>query len=135
VIAFKRTGKTLNRKLRFSKEHQWASEETNGEVFVGISNYAQESLGDVVFVDFPEIGASFNQGDRLGTIESVKTASDFYAPVTGDVVEVNKELIEAPESLNERPYEAWIVKLSVRSAEELLALMDPDAYEKFVDES
>jgi glycine cleavage system H protein len=125
----------LNRKLRFSKEHQWASEEANGEVFVGISNYAQESLGDVVFVDVPEVGASFNQGDRLGTIESVKTASDFYAPVTGDVVEVNKELIEAPESLNERPYEAWIVKLSVRSAEELLALMDPDAYEKFVDES
>lgn len=125
----------MNRKLRFSKEHQWASEETNGEVFVGISNYAQESLGDVVFVDVPEVGASFNQGDRLGTIESVKTASDFYAPVTGDVVEVNKELIEAPESLNERPYEAWIVKLSVRSAEELLALMDPDAYEKFVDES
>jgi len=125
----------LNRKLRFSKEHQWALEEANGEVFVGISNYAQESLGDVVFVDVPEVGASFNQGDRLGTIESVKTASDFYAPVTGDVVEVNKELIEAPESLNERPYEAWIVKLSVRSAEELLALMDPDAYEKFVDES
>ena len=125
----------MNRKLRFSKEHQWASEEANGEVFVGISNYAQESLGDIVFVDVPEIGASFNQGDRLGTIESVKTASDFYAPVTGDVVEVNKELIEAPESLNERPYEAWIVKLSVRSAEELLALMDPDAYEKFVDES
>jgi glycine cleavage system H protein len=125
----------LSRKLRFSKEHQWASEEANGEVFVGISNYAQESLGDVVFVDVPEVGASFNQGDRLGTIESVKTASDFYAPVTGDVVEVNKELIEAPESLNERPYEAWIVKLSVRSAEELLALMDPDAYEKFVDES
>jgi len=125
----------LNRKLRFSKEHQWASEEANGEVFVGISNYAQESLGDVVFVDFPEIGASFNQGDRLGTIESVKTASDFYAPVTGDVVEVNKELTEAPESLNERPYEAWIVKLSVRSEEELLALMDADAYEKFVDES
>jgi glycine cleavage system H protein len=125
----------LNRKLRFSKEHQWASEETNGEVFVGISNYAQESLGDVVFVDVPEIGNSFNQGDRLGTIESVKTASDFYAPVTGDVVDVNKELIEAPESLNERPYEAWIVKLSVRSEEELLALMDADAYEKFVDES
>ena len=125
----------MNRKLRFSKEHQWASEETNGEVFVGISNYAQESLGDVVFVDVPEVGASFNQGDRLGTIESVKTASDFYAPVTGDVVDVNKELIEAPESLNERPYEAWIVKLSVRSEEELLALMDPDAYEKFVDES
>ena len=125
----------MNRKLRFSKEHQWALEEANGEVFVGISNYAQESLGDVVFVDVPEVGASFNQGDRLGTIESVKTASDFYAPVTGDVVEVNKELIEAPESLNERPYEAWIVKLSVRSAEELLALMDPDAYEKFVDES
>jgi glycine cleavage system H protein len=125
----------LNRKLRFSKEHQWASEEANGEVFVGISNYAQESLGDVVFVDVPEVGASFNQGDRLGTIESVKTASDFYAPVTGDVVEVNKELIEAPESLNERPYEAWIVKLSVRSEEELLALMDAEAYEKFVDES
>lgn len=125
----------MNRKLRFSREHQWASEETNGEVFVGISNYAQESLGDVVFVDVPEIGASFNQGDRLGTIESVKTASDFYAPVTGDVVEINKELIEAPESLNERPYEAWIVKLSVRSEEELLALMDADAYEKFVDES
>jgi len=125
----------LNRKLRFSKEHQWASEEANGEVFVGISNYAQESLGDVVFVEVPEVGASFNQGDRLGTIESVKTASDFYAPVTGDVVEVNKELIEAPESLNERPYEAWIVKLSVRSEEELLALMDADAYEKFVDES
>ena len=125
----------MNRKLRFSKEHQWASEEANGEVFVGISNYAQESLGDVVFVDVPEIGASFNRGDRLGTIESVKTASDFYAPVTGHVVDVNKELIEAPESLNERPYEAWIVKLSVRSEEELLALMDPDAYEKFVDES
>ena len=125
----------MNRKLRFSKEHQWASEEANGEVFVGISNYAQESLGDVVFVDVPEVGASFNQGDRLGTIESVKTASDFYAPVTGDVVEVNKELIEAPESLNERPYEAWIVKLSVRSEEELLALMDAEAYEKFVDES
>ena len=125
----------MDRKLRFSKEHQWASEVTNGEVFVGISNYAQESLGDIVFVDVPEIGASFNQGDRLGTIESVKTASDFYAPVTGQVVDVNKELIEAPESLNERPYEAWIVKLSVRSEEELHALMDSDAYEKFVDES
>ena len=125
----------MNRKLRFSEEHQWASEEPNGEVFVGISNYAQESLGDIVFVDVPEIGASFNQGDRLGTIESVKTASDFYAPVTGRVVDVNKELKEAPESLNERPHEAWIVKLSIRSEEELLALMDSDAYEKFVDES
>ena len=125
----------MNRKLRFSKEHQWASEEANGEVFVGISNYAQESLGDVVFVDFPEIGASFNQGDRLGTIESVKTASDFYAPVTGHVVDVNKELIEAPESINERPHEAWIVKLSVGVEEELHALMDSDAYKKFVDES
>ena len=125
----------MNRKLRFRKEHQWASEVTNGEVFVGVSNYAQESLGDIVFVDVPEIGASFNQGDRLGTIESVKTASDFYAPVAGQVVDVNKELIEAPESINDRPHETWIVKLSVGVEEELRALMDSDAYEKFVDES
>jgi len=95
--------------LRYSKDHEWAQLETTGRVRIGITDYAQDALGDVVFVELPATGTAVASGDTLGEVESTKSVSDLYAPIAGTVVEVNDMLTDAPEKLNEDPYgEGWI---------------------------
>jgi len=93
--------------LRFAESHEWARLEADGTVTVGISDHAQEALGDVVFVELAEVGKRFAAGDAAGVVESVKAASDIYSPIGGEVIEVNEALADAPESLNSEPYSAW----------------------------
>ncbi|KTB89551.1 glycine cleavage system protein H [Pseudomonas syringae ICMP 13102] len=121
--------------LRFAKSHEWARLESDGTVTVGISDHAQEALGDVVFVELPEIGTAFAAGDTAGVVESVKAASDIYSPVAGEVIEVNTALGDAPESLNSDSYGAWIFKLKPSDASgDLAKLLDAAGYKSAIGE-
>ena len=118
--------------LQYTKTHEWIKIEGD-EGTVGISDYAQDSLGDVVYVELPELGTELEAGQPFGAVESVKAASDLYLPVGGEVIAVNEELVGQPELLNSDPYGAgWIVK--IRVAQGVGALMSAEAYEKYVDE-
>ena len=119
--------------LRYTKEHEWIR--IDGDVgTVGISNFAQEQLGDVVFVDLPEIGKAMASGDEAAVIESVKAASELYAPVSGEVIEVNSALNDAPELVNSDPTgEGWFIKIRLSKADEVQALMDEAAYTVFAE--
>jgi len=120
--------------LKYTEEHEWALQEDD-LVVVGITDFAQDALGDVVFVELPEIGTMVEAGKPFGVVESVKAVSDIYAPVSGEVVEVNEELTDAPETINTSPYEdAWLVKIKINDPDELKDLMDADAYQAFVEE-
>jgi glycine cleavage system H protein len=117
--------------LQYSRSHEWVRTEGDTAT-VGISDHAQDELGDVVFVELPDEGATFNAGDSFGTVESVKAVSDVYAPVGGEVVEVNSSLEDAPEKINDDPYgEGWLVKLRTSGEADLLS---PEEYEKVVEE-
>ena len=120
--------------LRFAESHEWARLEADGSVTVGISDHAQEALGDVVFVELAEVGMVFAAGDAAGVVESVKAASDIYAPVGGEVIAVNEALADTPEQLNETPYEAWIFKLKPSNAAELDKLLDAAGYQAAIRE-
>ena len=121
-------------KARYAKSHEWARVEGD-TVVIGVSDYAQHLLSDVVYVELPEVGDTLTQGESLGTVESVKAAEDAYAPVSGEVLEVNTELEDNPEWVNEDPYgKAWLVKVAPSSLGELDALMDVTVYEKYVAE-
>ena len=122
----------IPKELRYTDEHEWAKIE-DGIAIVGITDYAQESLGDVVYVETPEIGTQVSKGGELGSIESVKAVSDVYSPVSGEVIEVNEELSDHPEYINQSPYEkGWIVKIKISNPEEYEELMDSEKYEEFV---
>jgi glycine cleavage system H protein len=117
--------------LQYTKSHEWVLIEGDTAT-IGITDHAQDELGDVVFVELPDEGAIFDAGESFGTVESVKAVSDLYAPVGGEVVEVNSTLEDAPENINEDPYgEGWIVKLRTADEPDLLS---PDEYEKVVEE-
>ncbi|ORL64464.1 glycine cleavage system protein GcvH [Pseudomonas putida] len=120
--------------LRFAKSHEWARLEADGSVTVGISDHAQQALGDVVFVELAEVGKVFAAGDAAGVVESVKAASDIYAPVAGEVTAVNEELADSPERLNDEPYEAWIFKLKPSNPAELDKLLDAAGYQAAIGE-
>ncbi|EKT4466441.1 glycine cleavage system protein GcvH [Pseudomonas putida] len=120
--------------LRFAESHEWARLEADGSVTVGISDHAQQALGDVVFVELAEVGKVFAAGDAAGVVESVKAASDIYAPVAGEVTAVNEELADSPELLNEAPYEAWIFKLKPSNPAELDKLLDAAGYQAAIGE-
>lgn len=120
--------------LRFAESHEWARLEADGTVTVGISDHAQEALGDVVFVELAEVGKVFAAGDAAGVVESVKAASDIYAPVSGEVIAVNEDLTDSPESLNDNPYEAWIFKLKPANTAELDKLLDAAGYKAAIGE-
>ena len=116
---------------RYAKTHDWARVE--GDLVVcGISDYAQHSLSDVVYVELPDAGATFSQGEVYTTVESVKAAEEVFAPVSGEIVEVNEALEDQPEQLNSDPYGAWIVKVRPADVSELDSLMDAAAYEAYV---
>ncbi|HCV76143.1 MAG TPA: glycine cleavage system protein GcvH [Pseudomonas sp.] len=114
--------------LRYAASHEWARLEADGSVTVGISDHAQEALGDVVFIELPEVGKTLAAGDQAGVVESVKAASDIYAPVGGEVTAVNEALADAPEQVNGEPYGAWFFKLKPQDAAELDKLLDADGY-------
>ncbi len=118
--------------LKYSKSHEWIKEEGD-LVVVGITDHAQELLGDIVFVELPEVGVEIDAEGECGVIESVKAASDLYAPLAGEIVEVNEALADAPEGINEGPYDAWIFKMKPASADDVAALLDADAYSEVVE--
>ncbi|MFD8597604.1 glycine cleavage system protein GcvH [Kitasatospora sp. NPDC059646] len=120
--------------LRFAESHEWARPEADGTVTVGISDHAQRALGDVVFVELAEVGKVLAAGDPAGVVESVKAASDYYAPVGGEVVAVNEELNDSPELLNEDPYDAWILRLRPSDTSELDKLLDAAGYRAVIGE-
>lgn len=115
--------------LKFLKSHEWARVEGNGRVTVGISDHAQGLLGDLVYVELPEVGADAKAGEQIAVVESVKAASDVYSPISGKVVEVNSALSDKPETINEDAYgEGWMFVVELTNAEEVNELLDPDAY-------
>lgn len=115
--------------LRYASSHEWTRDETDGTVTVGITNHAQDALGDVVFVELPEVDRVLSAGEECAVIESVKAASDIYAPVSGTVVAINDALADTPELLNEDPYgAAWLFRIKVADASELDALLDAAGY-------
>jgi glycine cleavage system H protein len=118
---------------KYTKEHEWV-QASGANATVGITDYAQESLGDIVFVELPKIGAKLAAGKTFGTVESVKAVSDLYAPATGTVTEVNGDLATAPEKVNKDPHGSWMLKLTLKNAGELDALLSAADYEKFVAE-
>lgn len=120
--------------LRFAESHEWARLEADGTVTVGISDHAQEALGDVVFVELTEVGKVFGAGDQAGVVESVKAASDIYSPISGEVIAVNEELGGSPELLNSDPYSAWIFKLKPSDTTELDKLLDAAGYKAAIGE-
>ncbi|MCD6003393.1 glycine cleavage system protein GcvH [Halomonas sp. IOP_6] len=115
--------------LRYAESHEWVLDHKDGTVTIGITDHAQEALGDVVFVELPEVGQALNKGQEFGVIESVKAASDLYSPVNGEVIEVNEALEDSPETVNEAPYEGgWIMKVRLTDTA-LDGLLDADAYQ------
>ncbi|SFW38269.1 MULTISPECIES: glycine cleavage system protein GcvH [Pseudomonas] len=120
--------------LRFAESHEWARLEADGTVTVGISDHAQEALGDVVFVELTEVGKVFSANDQAGVVESVKAASDIYSPIAGEVIAVNEELSGSPELLNSDPYGAWIFKLKPSDKSELDKLLDAAGYKAAIGE-
>lgn len=121
--------------LRFSESHEWVSQEEDGIVKIGITDHAQGQLGDLVFVELPEEGASFGQGDSCAVVESVKAASDIYTPVSGEIVAVNEAVIDSPEIINSDPYgDGWLFAVRLDDADELEVLMDAERYAQHIDD-
>lgn len=116
--------------LKYTKSHEWVKMTDDTRAMVGLTDYAQDALGDLVFVNLPEVGDEITAGEAFADVESVKAVSDVYSPVTGRVVEVNEALLDAPESINESPYDAWFVKVEDISGTE--ELMSGEEYEGFV---
>jgi len=116
--------------LKYAASHEWARDEGDGTVTVGVSDHAQDSLGDVVYVELPEVGATLSAGDEAGVVESVKAASDIYTPISGEIIAINPKLEDAPETINESPYDAgWFFKIKMSDPSELESLLDAAAYE------
>jgi glycine cleavage system H protein len=123
---------TYPRDYLYSREHEWVRVEDDLCV-LGITEFAQQELGEVVFVELPEIGQVFDTNDELGTIESVKAVAEVFTPVAGEVIEVNDAVVDDPELLNEDPHhEGWLIKIRFSSADDLKALMKPEEYEEYV---
>jgi len=121
--------------LRYRESHEWVRDEGNGTAVVGISDHAQAALGDMVFIELPEPGMSYDQGEACAVVESVKAASDIYAPVSGEVIEANAALEDTPELVNTDPYvDGWLFKIKLSDPEELGGLHDAEAYASLQDD-
>lgn len=119
------------KELKYSKSHEWVRYD-GSDVYIGLTDYAQSSLGDLVFVNLPEIDDELEAGEALGDVESVKAVSDIVSPVSGRVAEINEDLLDAPETINEAPYDAWLIKVTdITDTEELLTM---DEYDRYVEE-
>ncbi|MFV8781213.1 glycine cleavage system protein GcvH [Microbulbifer sp. SA54] len=119
----------IRSELKYASSHEWARLEEDGTVTVGISDHAQDALGDVVYVETPEVGATLSAGEEAGVVESVKAASDIYSPISGEVVAVNEALADEPETVNSSPYDdGWFFRIKPSDESELDKLLDADAY-------
>lgn len=120
--------------LKYTEEHEWIAIEADIAT-IGISDFAQSQLGDVVFVELPEVGDVLEAGKPFGVVESVKAVSDIYSPLSGEVIEINEELPDTPETLNTSPYEdGWLIKMRLSNPEELDELLDADSYQELIEE-
>jgi glycine cleavage system H protein len=116
--------------LKYTESHEWVRAENDGTVTVGITEYAQDALGDIVFVELPAVGKTFSAGDDAAVVESVKAASDIYAPLSGEVTEINQAVADSPESINADAYANWLFKLKPADANAINGLLDADGYAK-----
>ncbi len=116
--------------LNYSKEHEWAKVEGN-TVIIGITDFAQNSLGDIVFVELPEVGRKLASEDSFGVVESIKSVSDLYSPFSGEVLEVNSELVNSPEKINSNAYDAWMIKIKMSNPNEVNNLMSAEDYKNY----
>ncbi|NOQ35065.1 MAG: glycine cleavage system protein GcvH [Methylococcaceae bacterium] len=121
--------------LKYASSHEWAKLEEDNIVRVGISDFAQSELGDLVYVDFPEVGRKVSAGEQCAVVESVKTASDLFAPVSGEIIEINSEISDEPELVNDAPYESWLFCIKANKLDELDALMNADDYQQATEDS
>lgn len=125
----------LRSELKYLSSHEWARVEEDGTVTVGITDHAQDSLGDVVYVETPEVGSSVSAGEEAGVVESVKAASDIFSPISGEVIAINEALEDAPETVNESPYDdGWFFKVKPSDLSELDAALDADGYQAACDD-
>ena len=125
---------TIPAELKYSKSHEWVRRESDGSVTVGITDHAQDLLGDMVFVELPEPGRELQAGQECAVVESVKAASDVYCPISGEVVAVNEAISDSPELVNKAPYgEGWMMRIKPAAAADVDALMDADAYQALID--
>jgi glycine cleavage system H protein len=115
--------------LKYTNDHEWTLVEGD-TVTIGVTDYAQSALGDIVFVELPEVGRMVNKGDSFGVVESIKSVSDLYTPLTGEVIDANQDLESAPESCNSDPYGAWMIKIKTTNSEEIKELLSPEKYEE-----
>lgn len=123
----------IPKELKYTKEHEWIRDNGDGTATVGITDFAQGELGDIVFVELEEVGFEFEMDESFGTVEAVKTVSELYAPVSGEISETNDKLQDAPELVNEDPYgDGWMVKLKVNDASEMDSLMTAEEYEEII---
>ena len=120
--------------LHYTNEHLWVRQDPHGYWLAGITDYAQDLLGDIVFIEPPKIGANLTNGLACGLVESVKTGSDLHAPMSGVVKEVNEALLSAPEGINDKPYDAWIFKFQPSDANDTTHLLSADAYRKLIND-
>lgn len=120
----------LPQELRYTESHEWARREPDGTVSVGITDHAQEQLGDIVFVEAPQAGRKVAKGESIGVVESVKAASDIYAPIAGEIVSTNAELADAPEKVNEDAFAAWMFRIKPANPADLEKLLDAEGYRK-----
>lgn len=114
--------------LKYAASHEWSKTESDGTITVGITDHAQEALGDIVFIELPVIGRKLKAGEECAVVESVKAASDIYAPISGEIVAINQAVSDAPESVNSAPYDNWLFRIQPANPDELAALLDADGY-------
>lgn len=114
--------------LKYAASHEWSKTESDGTITVGITDHAQEALGDIVFIELPAIGRKLKAGEECAVVESVKAASDIYAPISGEIVAINQAVSDAPESVNSAPYDNWLFRIQPANPDELAALLDADGY-------
>lgn len=122
----------LPENLKYAPSHEWAQLEDDNVVRVGITDFAQEQLGDLVYIELPELGRKVTAGEQCAVVESVKTASDLYSPVSGEIVAINEAVVDAPEEVNDAPYQTWLFCIKADNLSELDALLDADAYQQSI---
>ncbi|MDO9214288.1 MAG: glycine cleavage system protein GcvH [Methylococcales bacterium] len=124
----------LPENLKYAPSHEWAQSEDDNVVRVGITDFAQEQLGDLVYIELPELGRKVTAGEQCAVVESVKTASDLYSPVSGEIIVINEAVVDAPEEVNDNPYQTWLFCIKADNLSELDALLDADAYQQSINQ-
>ena len=124
----------LPENLRYAPTHEWVQLEKDNVLRIGITDFAQQQLGDLVYIDLPELGRKVTAGEQCAVVESVKTASDLFSPATGEIIAINEDVIDAPEQVNDKPYQTWLFCIKADNASELEQLLDADTYQQLTDE-